>query len=68
MTVEDRLLMLDEFFGLHVELAPDGEHVFLRGPPDAVAAASPMVKLLKPEIVVHLRHLQSLTDLSRAAS
>ena len=57
MTVADRLLMLDVFFGLHVVLAPDGEHVVLRGPPDAVEVASPMVLLRKPEIVAHLRSL-----------
>lgn len=68
MTTEDRILMLDVLFGLHVVLAPDGEHVILRGPLDAVAAVTPMVTLLKPEIMVHLRHLHSLTDSSRAAS
>lgn len=57
MTIADRLLMLDVLFDLRVTLAPDGAHVILRGPPDAVAAASPMVALFKPEIVAHLRTL-----------
>ena len=57
MTVEDRLLMLDVLFGLRVALAPDGAHVILRGPPDAVEAASPMVLLHKSEILDHLRNL-----------
>ena len=55
MTVEDHLLMLDVLFGLHVALAPDGEHLVLRGPPDAVDVASPMVLSRKHEFVAHLR-------------
>jgi hypothetical protein len=68
MTVEDRLLMLDVFFGLRVELAHDGEHLILRGPPDALSVASPMVMLLKAEIMEHLHNLHSRTDSSGAAS
>ena len=64
MTVEDRLLLLDVLFGLYVVLAPDGAHVILRGPPDAVEAATPMVLLHKAAIVEHLR---SLTDSARPA-
>ena len=56
--------MLDVLFGLYVVLAPDGAHVILRGPPDAVEAATPVVLLHKAAIIEHLR---SLADSPRPA-
>lgn len=57
MTPEDVLLMLDVLFDVRVRLAPDREHLELRGASKAVECASPMVLLRKPEIVAHLRSL-----------
>lgn len=55
MTIEDKLLMLDVFFDVRVTLAPDGEHIEIRGAPAAAAFAEPRLVQLKPEIIAHLR-------------
>jgi hypothetical protein len=44
--------------------APDGEHLIVRGPSDAIECALPMLALHKAEI---LAHLHDVTDSSRTA-
>ena len=61
MNIEDKLLMLDVLFDVRVSLAPDGEHIELRGAPAAIECATPKLLQLKPELVEHLRATASST-------
>lgn len=54
MTAEDRLLMLDVLFEVRVRLAPDGEHLAVRGNPEAVECATPMLMQRKAELLKYL--------------
>ncbi len=64
MAPEDVLFLLDVFYGCRVALTPDREHLDVQGPAAAVEAASPMLRLRKPELVAHLRSLTERTGVA----
>lgn len=50
--------MLDVLFDVRVRLAPDREHLELRGRSEAVECATPKVLQLKPGLVAYLRTVE----------
>ena len=55
MTPADRLLLMDILFGITVSVTADGAHLRLVGPPLALEAAAPSVRLHKSELLEFLR-------------
>ncbi|MHB1095569.1 MAG: hypothetical protein ACYC3F_05290 [Gemmatimonadaceae bacterium] len=60
LTPADRLVMLDVLYDLRVSLAPDGEHIDVTGPTEALTAATPMLWKYRADFVAHLRAPGSL--------
>lgn len=64
-TIADRIALLEVWYGVRVCLAPDGRHLSVTGPGEAVDAASPMLRNRRADFVAHLRRPASVSDCTR---